>query len=115
MIRYRVLKVDIFMPKMQEKASQRVSALEGVDKIEADQAKRTLTCMLEITTTEEPWTIVDENKKFNAFITDKLNRSPSSEFRVCLPQKGTVSAYDAPAGKPCYDPETTSTREACTD
>jgi uncharacterized protein (UPF0261 family) len=50
---------------------------------------------------------VDENKKFAEFIADKLNRSPSSKFRVCLPQKG-VSAYDAP-GKPCYDPEATST------
>ncbi|KAH8508320.1 hypothetical protein H0E87_010445 [Populus deltoides] len=43
----------------------------------------------------------------NLIIADKLNRSPSSKFRVCLPQKG-VSAYDAP-GKPCYDPEATST------
>ncbi|KAF9682258.1 hypothetical protein SADUNF_Sadunf05G0090200 [Salix dunnii] len=52
-------------------------------------------------------TTVDENKKFAGFIADKLNKSPSSKFRVCLPQKD-VSAYDAP-GKPCYDPQTTST------
>lgn len=49
-------------------------------------------------------TTVDENKKFAAFIAEKLNMS-SSKISVCLPAKG-VSALDAP-GKPFYDPEAT--------
>ncbi|KAI8542524.1 hypothetical protein RHMOL_Rhmol08G0144400 [Rhododendron molle] len=49
-------------------------------------------------------TTVDENKKFAAFIAEKLNMS-SSKISVCLPEKG-VSALDAP-GKPFYDPEAT--------
>lgn len=51
-------------------------------------------------------TTVDENKKFAAFIADKLNKS-SSKIVVCLPQKG-VSALDA-SEKPFYDPEATGT------
>lgn len=50
-------------------------------------------------------TTVDENKKFAAFIANKLNKS--SKVCVCLPQKG-ISALDAP-GKPFYDPEATGT------
>lgn len=49
-------------------------------------------------------TTMDENKKFAAFIANKLNKS-SSKFCVCLPKKG-VSALDAP-GKPFYDPDAT--------
>lgn len=49
-------------------------------------------------------TTADENKKFAAFIANKLNKS-SSNIYVCLPEKG-VSALDAP-GKPFYDPEAT--------
>ncbi|KAF5736010.1 hypothetical protein HS088_TW14G00142 [Tripterygium wilfordii] len=49
-------------------------------------------------------TTVHENKKFAAFIADKLNKA-SSNIRVCLPQKG-VSALDAP-GKPFHDAEST--------
>ncbi|XP_058227498.1 toMV susceptible protein tm-1(GCR26) isoform X2 [Rhododendron vialii] len=49
-------------------------------------------------------TTVGENKKFAAFIAEKLNMS-SSKISVCLPEKG-VSALDAP-GKPFYDPEAT--------
>ncbi|CAA2995414.1 Tm-1 [Olea europaea subsp. europaea] len=49
-------------------------------------------------------TTVDENKKFAAFIADKLNKS-SSKFCVCLPRKG-ISALDTP-GKPFYDPDAT--------
>ncbi|KAH1082094.1 hypothetical protein J1N35_021855 [Gossypium stocksii] len=51
-------------------------------------------------------TTVDENKKFAAFIADKLNKS-SSKIVVCLPQKG-VSALDA-SEEPFYDPEATGT------
>lgn len=51
-------------------------------------------------------TTVDENKKFAAFIANKLNQS-SSKIRLCLPQNG-ISALDAP-GKPFYDPEATGT------
>lgn len=51
-------------------------------------------------------TTVDENKKFAAFIADKLNKS-SSKICVCLPEKG-ISALDAP-GKAFYDPEATGT------
>ncbi|KAL2552829.1 hypothetical protein Fot_06448 [Forsythia ovata] len=49
-------------------------------------------------------TTVDENKKFAAFIADKLNKS-SSKVCVCLPKIG-ISALDAP-GKVFYDPEAT--------
>lgn len=49
-------------------------------------------------------TTVDENKKFAAFIADKLNKS-SSKFCVCLPRKG-ISALDTP-GKQFYDPDAT--------
>lgn len=49
-------------------------------------------------------TTADENKKFAAFIANKLNKS-SSKIRVCLPGKG-ISALDAP-GKPFYDPKAT--------
>ncbi|OMO56989.1 hypothetical protein CCACVL1_26135 [Corchorus capsularis] len=49
---------------------------------------------------------VDENKKFAAFIADKLNKS-SSKIHVCLPEKG-VSALDA-LGMPFYDAEATAT------
>lgn len=51
-------------------------------------------------------TTVDENKKFAAFIADKLNKL-SSKTRICLPQNG-VSALDA-LGKPFYDQEATAT------
>ncbi|KAF5736011.1 hypothetical protein HS088_TW14G00143 [Tripterygium wilfordii] len=51
-------------------------------------------------------TTAEENKKFAAFIADKLNKS-SSKVCVCLPQKG-VSAMDTP-GKAFYDPEATGT------
>lgn len=51
-------------------------------------------------------TTVDENKKFAAFIADKLNKS-SLKISVCLPQEG-VSALDA-SEKPFYDPEATGT------
>ncbi|CAN1814046.1 ToMV susceptible protein tm-1(GCR26) [Linum perenne] len=51
-------------------------------------------------------TTSDENKKFAAFIADKLNSS-SAKLRVCLPEKG-VSALDA-KGRPFYDPDATST------
>ncbi|OVA18772.1 Uncharacterized protein family UPF0261 [Macleaya cordata] len=51
-------------------------------------------------------TTADENKKFAAFIAEKLNKS-SAKIRICLPEKG-ISALDAP-GKPFYDPEATST------
>ncbi|PHT54656.1 hypothetical protein CQW23_03142 [Capsicum baccatum] len=50
-------------------------------------------------------TTVGENRKFAAFIAEKLNKA-SSSVRVCLPEKG-VSALDAP-GKAFYDPEATS-------
>ncbi|PSS06050.1 UPF0261 protein like [Actinidia chinensis var. chinensis] len=50
-------------------------------------------------------TTADENKKFAAFIANKMNKS-SSKICVCLPEKG-ISALDAP-GKPFYDPEATS-------
>lgn len=50
-------------------------------------------------------TTVGENKKFAAFIAEKLNKA-SSSVCVCLPEKG-VSALDAP-GKDFYDPEATS-------
>ena len=50
-------------------------------------------------------TTVDENKKFAAFIANKLNKS-SSKICVCVPEKG-ISSLDAP-GKPFYDPEATS-------
>ncbi|KAL0349534.1 UNVERIFIED_CONTAM: ToMV susceptible protein tm-1(GCR26) [Sesamum radiatum] len=49
-------------------------------------------------------TTVDENRKFAAFIADKLNKS-SSKVCVCLPKKG-VSALDAP-DKAFYDPDAT--------
>ncbi|CAH9088685.1 unnamed protein product [Cuscuta epithymum] len=49
-------------------------------------------------------TTMDENKKFAAFIADKLNKS-SSKVRICLPEKG-ISALDAP-GKPFHDPQAT--------
>lgn len=49
-------------------------------------------------------TTADENKKFAAFIANKLNKS-SVKICVCLPEKG-VSALDA-TGKPFYDPEAT--------
>lgn len=49
-------------------------------------------------------TTVDENKKFAAFIAEKLNKS-SSMVSVCLPEKG-ISALDVP-GKPFHDPEAT--------
>ncbi|KAF9615230.1 hypothetical protein IFM89_022492 [Coptis chinensis] len=51
-------------------------------------------------------TTADENKKFVAFIAEKLNKS-TSKVRVCLPQSG-ISALDE-LGKPFYDPEATST------
>ncbi|CAN1344321.1 ToMV susceptible protein tm-1(GCR26), partial [Linum perenne] len=51
-------------------------------------------------------TTSDENKKFAAFIADKLNSS-SAKLCVCLPEKG-VSALDA-KGRPFYDPDATST------
>ncbi|XP_019182762.1 PREDICTED: uncharacterized protein LOC109177765 isoform X1 [Ipomoea nil] len=47
-------------------------------------------------------TTADENKKFAAFIAEKLNKS-SSKVCVCLPEKG-ISSLDAP-GKAFYDPE----------
>ncbi|CAN4123668.1 unnamed protein product [Withania somnifera] len=50
-------------------------------------------------------TTVCENKKFAAFIAEKLNKA-SSNVCVCLPEKG-VSALDAP-GKAFYDPEATT-------
>jgi uncharacterized protein (UPF0261 family) len=40
-------------------------------------------------------TTVDENKKFAAFIADKLNKS-SSKVRVCLPQKGITVSFGFP-------------------
>ncbi|KAL6993524.1 ToMV susceptible protein tm-1(GCR26) [Sarracenia purpurea var. burkii] len=49
-------------------------------------------------------TTSDENKKFAAFIANKLNKS-SSNICVCLPENG-ISALDAP-GKPFFDPEAT--------
>ncbi|GFY80356.1 hypothetical protein Acr_01g0001650 [Actinidia rufa] len=49
-------------------------------------------------------TTPDENKKFAAFIANKLNKS-SLKISVCLPEKG-ISALDAP-GKPYYDSEAT--------
>lgn len=49
-------------------------------------------------------TMVDENKKFAAFIANKLNKL-SSKIRLCLPQNG-ISALDA-TGKPFYDAEAT--------
>lgn len=49
-------------------------------------------------------TTADENKKFAAFIAEKLNKS-SSKVCLCLPEKG-ISALDAP-GKAFYDPEAT--------
>ncbi|KAH6810185.1 TIM-barrel signal transduction protein [Perilla frutescens var. frutescens] len=51
-------------------------------------------------------TTVDENRKFAAFIAEKLNKS-SSKVCVCLPKMG-VSALDAP-GKAFYDPDATGT------
>ncbi|XP_057786761.1 toMV susceptible protein tm-1(GCR26) [Salvia miltiorrhiza] len=51
-------------------------------------------------------TTVDENKKFAAFIAEKLNKS-SSKVCICLPKMG-VSALDA-SGKPFYDPKATGT------
>jgi len=51
-------------------------------------------------------TTVDENKKFAAFIADKLNKS-SSKVRVCLPQKG-FTVLDS-LDKPFHDPEATAT------
>lgn len=51
-------------------------------------------------------TTVDENRKFAAFIAEKLNKS-SSKVSVCLPKMG-VSALDAP-GKAFYDPDATGT------
>lgn len=51
-------------------------------------------------------TTADENKKFAAFIAEKLNKS-SSKLCICLPEKG-LSALDAP-GKAYYDPEATGT------
>lgn len=51
-------------------------------------------------------TTVDENRKFAAFIAEKLNKS-SSKVSVCLPKMG-VSALDAP-GMAFYDPDATST------
>ncbi|KAF9620083.1 hypothetical protein IFM89_010733 [Coptis chinensis] len=51
-------------------------------------------------------TTADENKKFAAFIAEKLNKS-TSKVHVCLPQSG-ISALDD-LGKPFYDPEATST------
>nr|XP_016446125.1 PREDICTED: UPF0261 protein y4oU-like isoform X1 [Nicotiana tabacum] len=55
-------------------------------------------------------TTVGENKKFAAFIAEKLSKA-SSSVCVCLPEKG-VSALDAP-GKAFHNPEATSclTRE----
>ncbi|PIA55818.1 hypothetical protein AQUCO_00700265v1 [Aquilegia coerulea] len=50
-------------------------------------------------------TTEDENKKFAAFIAEKLNKS-SSKISVCLPESG-ISSLDA-IGKPFYDPETTT-------
>ncbi|KAJ8544784.1 hypothetical protein K7X08_017367 [Anisodus acutangulus] len=50
-------------------------------------------------------TTVCENKKFAAFIAEKLKKA-SSSVCVCFPEKG-VSALDAP-GKAFYDPEATS-------
>nr|XP_016454041.1 PREDICTED: UPF0261 protein y4oU-like [Nicotiana tabacum]XP_016454042.1 PREDICTED: UPF0261 protein y4oU-like [Nicotiana tabacum] len=50
-------------------------------------------------------TTVGENKKFAAFIAEKLGKA-SSSVCVCLPEKG-VSALDAP-GKAFYNPEATS-------
>lgn len=49
---------------------------------------------------------VDENKKFAAFIAEKLNKS-SSKICICLPAQG-VSSLDAP-GKAFYDPDATGT------
>ncbi|CAA0839259.1 Unknown protein [Striga hermonthica] len=49
-------------------------------------------------------TTVDENKRFAAFIAEKLNKS-SSKVCVCLPKMG-VSGLDAP-GKAFYDPDAT--------
>lgn len=49
---------------------------------------------------------VDENKKFAAFIAEKLNKS-SSKICICLPEQG-VSSLDAP-GKAFYDPDATGT------
>ncbi|GFP92162.1 upf0261 protein mll9388 [Phtheirospermum japonicum] len=51
-----------------------------------------------------PLVLMDENKKFAAFIADKLNRS-TSKVCVCLPNLG-ISAMDAP-GKAFYDPHAT--------
>ncbi|XP_031253885.1 uncharacterized protein LOC116111864 [Pistacia vera] len=51
-------------------------------------------------------TTMDENKKFAAFIANKLNKS-SSKIRLCLPQNG-ISALDA-IGQPFYDAEATGT------
>lgn len=51
-------------------------------------------------------TTAEENKRFAAFIADKINKS-SSKVHVCLAQKG-ISALDAPR-KPFYDPEATAT------
>lgn len=49
-------------------------------------------------------TTADENRKFAAFIAEKLNKS-SSPICICLPEKG-ISALDAP-DKAFYDPEAT--------
>ncbi|CAA0839260.1 Unknown protein [Striga hermonthica] len=49
-------------------------------------------------------TTMEENKKFAAFIANKLNKS-SSQVCVCLPKFG-ISAMDAP-GKAFHDPDAT--------
>lgn len=51
-------------------------------------------------------TTVEENRKFAAFIAEKLNKA-SSKVCVCLPKMG-VSALDAP-GKAFHDPDATGT------
>ncbi|KAF9682259.1 hypothetical protein SADUNF_Sadunf05G0090300 [Salix dunnii] len=54
-----VLKVDISCQKCKKKLLKAVSALEGVDKIEADQAKGTLT----VTGNADPYEIIIRTRK----------------------------------------------------
>ncbi|KAF6144238.1 hypothetical protein GIB67_004911 [Kingdonia uniflora] len=61
MVQKTVLKVDLSCKKCKKKLLKAVSGLEGVDKIELDAAKSTLT----VTGTTDPYKIVVRSRRIN--------------------------------------------------
>ncbi|OAY83663.1 heavy metal-associated isoprenylated plant protein 43-like [Ananas comosus] len=63
MVKRTVLKVDTSCPKCKQKIMQAVSALEGVDKIEMDSAKSTLT----VTGNVDPIDVIVRTRKVGRY------------------------------------------------